>query len=60
MTDTTAVNFGIAKLTQAFQSIAPSIQSVSEKYVQYTVMKEVIQLPIIIFVLIASVIGFIF
>lgn len=39
--DTTTVNYAIDKLTKGFQAIAPTVQNISEKYIQYVVSKEI-------------------
>jgi hypothetical protein len=42
MLDTNSVNFAINKLSEGWQKVAPTIQDVGEKYVQYVVTKQVI------------------
>ena len=51
MIDTTAINFGIAKLSQEFEKAAPTLQSVGTKYVHYVVAKAIIMFPICLILL---------
>jgi len=44
--DTTTVNFAIGKMTEAWKGIAPSVENVSEKYIDFVVMRACI-LPFI-------------
>lgn len=57
LTDTTLINFGISKISSAITKIAPTVQSISEKYVHYVVMKTVMMPPVFLVCLIASIVG---
>lgn len=60
MIDTTAINFGIQKLTQAFNAAAPQIQNVSAEYVKFVVAKAVILVPVLFILSIVSSVVFYF
>jgi hypothetical protein len=60
MIDTTAINFGIQKLTQAFNAAAPQIQNVSAEYVKFVVAKAVILVPVLFVLSIFSSVVFYF
>lgn len=47
--DTASINFGISKLSQAWNNAAPHLQNMSEKYVRYVVAKAVL-IPVILFI----------
>jgi len=40
--DTVSVNWGIAKLTHAFDGIAPTLSGLTHEYVQYMVTQQVV------------------
>lgn len=40
--DTASINFGIAKLSQAFTAIQPKITALTEQYIQYKVFEQVL------------------
>jgi MFS family permease len=46
--DTTSINFGIAKLSQAWSNAAPHLQNLSDKYVKFVVAKAVL-IPCVLF-----------
>ena len=49
MVDTATINYSLNKMTTIINQIAPSIQQVSEKYVQFVVMRAIID-PIFSFI----------
>lgn len=57
MVDTASINYGLTKLTGAFNQIAPHIQNVSEKYVKYCIIREFAQLGVAVIILILSIIA---
>jgi len=56
MFDSTAINFGIQKMTEVWTKAAPTIQNVSEQYVKYVVTKEILSFCISVFILIIGLI----
>lgn len=54
--DTTTVNYAINKLTEGWQKVAPQVADVTQKYVDFVVMKTVILPFIWVVVLVASII----
>ena len=54
--DTTAINFGISKLTEAFSAIQPKVSELTAQFIQFKVFEQLaynvlalVSIPIIIF-----------
>ena len=55
MIDTTTINYAMEKLEGAFHKVAPHAVDLSEKYVQFVVIKEVVPTAITLLMFLAAV-----
>ena len=56
MIDTTTVNYAIDKIATAWHGIAPQVNNISEKYIDYVVIQRILEFPILLVMSMFSVI----
>lgn len=56
MVDSASINYGLSKISALINQAAPTLQTVSEQYVRFVVIKTVLFFPVMIIALIISII----